>query len=144
MRAEISPRALGWLIGTAALLALPGGVAFGARLGEAASRPRVEEIRVADPTGLAPTSGIDSRSPGGFSGFGGPPALEGEVLRRGTSTGVRAGAFAIVDGTATTSLEFTQPSRLYRLAPSSAPLAVGENVVVRHEDGRAVAVLRVR
>src|SRR5688572_6707557 len=115
MRARLSSRALGWLVGIAGLLALVGGVAFGVRIGETASRPRVEEIRVADPAGFTPTSDTALRSPGGFSGFGGPPALEGEVLRRGSATDVRAGALTLIDGGAASSVEFTHALRLYRV-----------------------------
>jgi len=143
MNAALSSRALGWVVGTVGVLALVGGVALGVRLGKAASRPGVEEIRVADPGGLAANAGNEALSAGGFSGFGGPPALEGEVLRRGTATEVSAGGLGLLDGAATSRIEFTQPLRLYQVTPSSAELVAGDSVVVKIADGRALAVLRV-
>lgn len=140
----LSSRAVGWLAGIAGLVALLAGGFVGVRLGEAASRTRVEEIRVANPEAASAVPGFEVRSPTGFTGFGGPPALEGEVLRRGVAREVRPGAFTLLDGAARSQIEFTQPLRLYRVTPSTVPLAVGDSVVVRFEDGRATGVLRVR
>lgn len=144
MRGALSSRAVGWLIALAGAAALLGGGALGVRLGEAASRPRVEEIRVTDPGASSTAPGIEARSPAGFTGFGGPPALEGDVLRRGTASDVREGAFTLIDGTARSQVEFTQSLRLYRISPAATPLATGDSVVVSIDEGRATAVLRVR
>jgi hypothetical protein len=143
-RLTLSSRAAAWILGVGAVLALTGGIVAGMRLGEAASRPAVEEVRVTDPASEPTTSGIEWRSPAGFTGFGGPPALEGSVLRRGVTVDVRSGSFALVDGAARSQVEYTQPLRLYRVSPSTAPLASGDSVVVRVENGRATGVLRVR
>lgn len=138
----LSSRMLGWMVGIGGAVALVGGGALGVRLGEAASRPGVEEIRLADPAALPAASGIESRSPGGFSGFSGPPALEGSVLRTGIATDVRPGSFVLVADGARSTVEFTQPLRLHRISTATAPLVAGENVVVRLADGHAAAVLR--
>lgn len=140
----VSSRTVGWLAALGGLVALLGGGFAGVRLGEAASRTRVHEIRVADPGALSGVPGLEVRSPAGFTGFGGPPALEGEVLRKGVATEVRTGAFTLIDGGARSQIDFSQPLRLYRVTPSTAPLAVGDSVVVRFQDGRATGVLRVR
>jgi hypothetical protein len=140
----LSSRVVGWIAAVAGGLALLAGAVAGVRLGEAASRPAVEEIRVTDPGQLPRVPGLEVRSPAGFTGFGGPPALEGEVLRKGAAAEVRAGAFVLVDGGSRSTIEFSQTLRLYRVAPATAPLASGDNVVVRLEGGRAAAILRVR
>jgi len=142
--ATLSSRAIGWLLGIAGVAALAGGGVLGMRLGEAASRPSVREIRVTDPAAMTSAIGIETLSPAGFTGFGGPPALEGGVLRRGIATDVHPGAFALMDGSARSQIEFTQALRLYRLTATVAPLASGDSVIVRVEDGRALGVLRVR
>jgi hypothetical protein len=140
----VSSRTLGWMAGVVGAVALLGGGFAGVRLGQAASQPRVEEVRVVDPGALSGVPGLEVRSPAGFTGFGGPPALEGEVLRKGVAAEAGSGSFTLVDGGARSQIDFSQPLRLYRVTPSTAPLALGDSVVVRFEGGRATGVLRVR
>ncbi len=140
LRARAASITLG--VGLLAALALGGWA--GVRLGERASRASSRELEVVDPAALPSGTGAEARSVGGFSGFGGPPALQGAVLRHGAASEVAPGTLALVDGAATTTVEYTQPLRLYRIAPSSAPPAVGDMVVVNVDGAHATGVLLTR
>ena len=125
------------------LLAGAGGGVLGIRLGDAASAPEVRRVAFVAPETLVGPPRDAARSAGGFTGFGGPPAIRGEVQRSGTVQGVEAGAVVIGSAESSVTVRYTSPERLFRIAPASAPLRAGDLVQVRVEDGRAVAVLRL-
>ncbi len=130
-------------IAAAVLLAGAGGGLLGMRLGDAASAPDVERITIAAPEALAGPPQDAARSAGGFTGFGGPPAIRGEVQRSGTVQSAEPGALVIGSAESGVTVRYTSPERLFRIAPASAPLRAGDLVQVRVEDGRAAAVLRL-
>ncbi len=122
------------------LVALGAGTVVGMRLGAVASRPAVREVRLDDPASM-PTSAIDgARSAGGFTGFGGSPSLQGDVLRTGIVSAVGDGELVLVVEGATVTVDYTQPRRLYRLGPGRAA-RVGDAVVVSVDGERATGVL---
>lgn len=127
----------------AVLLAGAGGALMGVRLGDAASAPDVERITLAAPETLAGPPPDAARSPGGFTGFGGPPAIRGEVQRGGVVQSVEPGTLVIGSAESSVTVRYTSPQRLFRIVPAGAPLRAGDLVQVRVEDGRAVAVLRL-
>lgn len=130
-------------ITAAVLLAGAGGALLGVRLGDAASAPNVERIMLAAPETLAGPPQDAARSPGGFTGFGGPPAIRGEVQRGGTVQSVEPGALVVGSAESSVTVRYTSPQRLFRIVPSAAPLRAGDLVQVRVEGGRAIAVLRL-
>lgn len=139
-----SSRALSLTLGVALMLALAVGGFVGARLGERASRASAEVLTVVDPESLTARSAEGLASVGGFSGFGGPPALQGEVLRHGIASEVAPGRVVVTDGTANVTVEYTQPQRLYRIARATTAPASGDAAVVTFEGTRATGVLLVR
>ena len=84
------------------------------------------------------------RSPGGFTGIDGRPALGGNVVRVGQTDAVAAQSIEVLDGSGTFTVSLVEPLRLYRLGPADLPLAPGEVVLVRVDAGGVPqAVLRV-
>lgn len=131
------------VVASLVLLAAAGGGALGVRLGRAASAPAVRHVAVAAAEGFAGPPADAARSPGGFTGFGGRPALGGEVLRSGTVETAGGGATAIASPGSTLTVRVTSAERLYAIVPASAPLRAGDSVQVHARDGSAVAVLRL-
>ncbi len=139
---RLSPRALTLLLGSALAITLVIGVIGGLRLGAWASRPAASELRLVSPESLpgATERGLPSR--GGFTGFGGPPALQGDVLQQGTVAESQTGAFALVENATRTDVDLTGSQRLYRIEAANRPLQSGDQVVVRVDGTRALAILR--
>ena len=127
----------------AMLLASVGGGWLGVRLGHAASEPNVERVAVAAPEALAGPPADAVRSPGGFTGFGGAPALRGEVQRSGTVQRSDAGAVVIGTAESNVTVRYTSPERLFRIVPAGSPLKAGDLVQVRVKDGAATSLLRL-
>lgn len=142
--ARISRRVASIALAVALFVALGAGAVSGARLGERASRADARELTIVEPDSLPARATAEVTSVAGFSGFGGPPALQGEVLRHGTASDVTARGFDLVDAAATTSVEYSEPGRLYRIVPARSELAPGDPVLVRIEGTRAIAILRSR
>jgi hypothetical protein len=128
----------------ALVLALGLGVFLGVRLGERASRADARELSLVDPAGLATYVEDGARSPAGFTGFGGPPALQGEVLRAGRTAAAGPGHLELVDEAARTEVTYAGTQRLYRIEPARDALASGDSVIVRVDGTRALGVLRAR
>ncbi len=128
----------------AILVALGAGGVAGTRLGERASRADARELKLVAPDSLPTRAAVESTSAAGFTGFGGPPALQGEVLRRGTASEGTAGRLELIDGAATTTVDYSTSARLYRIALARGPLAEGDAVIVRIEGTRATGILRAR
>ncbi|TAK77871.1 MAG: hypothetical protein EPO16_04565 [Dehalococcoidia bacterium] len=130
-------------IAVAVLLAGAGGALLGVRAGNAASAPDVERLTIAAPETFAEPPQDAARSPGGFTGFGGPPAIRGEVQRSGLVQSVESGALVVGTPESSVTVRYTSPQRLFRIVPAGAPLRAGDLVQVRVEDGRALAILRL-
>ena len=132
-------------VAVAALVILAGasGGILGVRLGNAASKPNVERVTVVAPQALAGPPQDAARSSGGFTGFGGPPALRGEVQRSGAVQSVEPGALVIGSAESSVTVRYTTPERLFRITQSTAPLRPGDLLQVRIEGNIAAALLRL-
>jgi len=125
------------------LLACALGTTAGIRLGHAASEPHVEEIEVTAPRSLAGPPEGTIRSLGGFTGFGGPPAIRGEVQRSGSVLRAETGSVTVGTGESQSTVRYNSPERLFRIVPASAAPRAGDLVQVRLEGDRATSVLRL-
>lgn len=134
---------------TAALLALVlvalagGGFVAGAAAGRAMSEPGEVRLVFSDPTQMDTTPGLAQRSAGGFTGFGGSPALPGDVLRTGVVGDVDDGSFTVDAAGASIVVSYGEPQRLFRIEAATTPLVQGDVVLVRFVDGTVTGVLRV-
>ena len=120
-----------------------GGALLGMRLGDAASEPSEQRLAITDPNAAVSAGEGVARSPGGFTGFGGRPALRGEVLRTGRIESAAAGAIEIASPESSATIRYTTPERLYRIATASNPLSAGDLVRVHVKDGAVTAALRL-
>jgi hypothetical protein len=120
-----------------------GGGLLGLRLGEAASAPAQRRLTVADPDGAVLDEAAAGRSAGGFTGFGGRPALRGEVLRTGEIKAASSGAIDLASTESGATVRYTTPERLFRIAALSGPLRPGDLVQVLVRDGAVTGVLRL-
>lgn len=125
------------------LATLASGALLGARLGRAASAPAVRNVAIAAPEGFTGPAADARRSPGGFTGFGGKPALAGDVLRGGTVETSSAGNLVIATAESTLTLRTTSAERLYAITPASSPLRPGDAVQVLARNGVVAGVLRL-
>jgi hypothetical protein len=124
------------------LVAVLGGAALGVTLGERASEPDVQQLVVGDPA-LAPDDFPALRSPGGFTGFEGSPALRGRAFRVGEVVEATESGLQVSGDGATMNVSLRDESRLFRLAPLSGSLESGDVVLVRLEGQDVTGVLRV-
>lgn len=142
MSSLVSFRAASLALGGTLLLALVVGVVVGGRLARWSTQPVTHVLEVVDPASAAAATPRGSTSPGGFTGFGGPPALHGEVLQSGTVTSSASGRIAIgLDGGGA-DITFSGTGRMYRIVPATSPIAAGDRVVVRLDGATALAVMR--
>ncbi len=125
-------------IGASAL----GGLSLGRWAGARASEPTVVQLVIEDPA-LSAAPAIEGWiSDGGFTGFGGLPALPGEVWRRARVIESEPGRLVIDAEGTTTAISFRQPLRLFEIAPLDA-VEAGDIAVLRFIDGVVRAVLVV-
>lgn len=141
---SLSPAVLRWSMALAVIAVAAAGLFAGMRAGSLASEPGVEELRFVDPNTLETTLQSAAKSAGGFTGFGGAPALSGDVLRTGSLASVDADGIRVDEPAASLNVVFEDGTRRFRIAPVSTPLAPGDRVVVRTEDSQVTGVLRVR
>ncbi|MCC6238216.1 MAG: hypothetical protein IT299_11700 [Dehalococcoidia bacterium] len=129
-------------LGVALLLTLAAGGLVGARLARWASQPVTQALEVPDPASAPATTpgGLTSRA--GFTGFGGPPALQGVVLQSGTAALSPDGRVAINLEGGGADVAFTDTGRLFRIVPATTGIAAGDRVVIRLDGTAAAAVLR--
>jgi hypothetical protein len=127
------------LVATALLVVLFIGALIGIRLGGWASSPRVEVLRVREPASLPAAADRGATSGGGFDGFGGPPALQGDVLREGRVVEAGPGRLVVESGGGRAIVEYDSTAKFYRLAASSREPVIGDAVVIR-TDGTALLV----
>lgn len=119
-----------------------GGLVLGRWAGERASEPEVIEVMIVDPALSAADADEGWLSEGGFSGFGGLPALPGEVWRAARVVESSPGRLVITSDGATTTVDYRAPARLFEIAPVDG-VEVGDVVVVRLVDGVAASMLVV-
>jgi hypothetical protein len=127
------------------LFAAVDGALLGARVADATTQPGHQQLVIEAPA-LAAASRPDAlRSPGGFTGFGGAPALTGNVLRSGAIASVDAagGRFMINAPGSEVAIQYTTAVRLFRLRPLSGALHAGDVVVIHYRGDTPVGVLRV-
>lgn len=128
-----------------------GGALAGMRLAARVSAPAERTVTIAAPELTDEVSGAVAaafRSAAGFTGFGGLPALRGDVLRSGvvqlgSGQDTPPGALTILEEGAHTAVRYRSADRLFRIAPGRVPLAAGDVVLIRVVEGVAVGVLRV-
>lgn len=135
---------VGRIIGALTLLSLiaigGGGALLGVALGERATEQGVQQLRIIDPLSFDATPATALRSAGGFTGFGGLPALSGDVFRSGrVSRSDEDGLLITAEGMQIV-IEFSRPLRLFRIV-STPRVVVGDTVLVRHVDGEITGVL---
>ena len=146
-REGASPWRLPWaLVAAITIAALAasalGGLALGRWAGARASEPAVVQLVIEDPA-LSAAPVIEGwTSPGGFTGFGGLPALPGEVWRAALVVESAPGRLVISSEGGTTTINFGEPVRLFEIGPLDT-VEVGDIAVVRLADGVVQAVLVV-
>jgi len=136
-------RLVTFAIAGAVIAAFASGGLLGVRFGRAASAPVVRQVSIAAPEAFAGPAADARRSPGGFTGFGGSPALAGSALRGGTVGTVGSGSVAIVTGESTLTLRPTSAERLYTIAAATTPIRAGDAVQVLSRDGVVTGLLRL-
>jgi hypothetical protein len=122
-----------------------GGAVAGSRLAQATTRPAHEQVFVYAPELSAGARAGALTSRGGFTGFGGAPALKGDVTRTLAITAVDTGTgrLMLADAGSDVTIRFTSRERLFRLEPLDGSLQAGDVVVVRIEQGRVAGIMRV-
>ena len=135
---------VGRIVGALTLLSLiaigGGGALLGVALGERTTEQGVQQLRIIDPLSFDAPPATALRSAGGFTGFGGLPALSGDVFRSGRVSGSDEGGLLITAEGMQIVIEFSRPLRLFRIV-STPRVAVGDTVLVRRVDGEVTGVL---
>lgn len=153
---SLSARAASVAVALVLVAAAAGGAYAGAAIARDITEPGTQLVVVADPQEFAEIPEWAERSAGGFTGFGGLPALPGKVLRSGSITESSDGwktagcrewprcRWLVVEApSALTTIEFISTLRLFRIRPMAAPLAPGDLVLVRLVNGSPTGVLRL-
>jgi hypothetical protein len=127
------------------LFAAADGAFLGTRLARAVTRPGHEDVVIAAPALAAGPRPEALVAPGGFTGFGGAPALGGDVFRAGTVASVDgAGQTLVIQSQGSTAtLRYTSTVRFFRLQPLVGSLTPGDLVVVRYQGDQPAGVMRV-
>ena len=143
---QSTPRAPWLLVAAVTVAALVAaalaGLVLGRWAGEQASAPTVVELAIEDPALAAADADEGWTTRGGFTGFGGLPALPGEVWRAAHVVESEPGRLVITSGGATTTIDYRATSRLFEIVPGDG-FEVGDIVVVRIVDGVIAAMLVV-
>jgi hypothetical protein len=108
-----------------------------------ASEPEEQRLAITDPGAVRSAGDEAARSAGGFTGFGGRPALRGEVLRTGRIDNISGGVIVVASPESAATVRYSTPERLYRIARASTPLRAGELVQLLVKDEAVIGVLRV-
>ncbi len=146
-RAGQSTQRAPWLlvaaVTVAALVAAAlAGLVLGRWAGDRASAPTVVELAIEDPALAAADADEGWTTRGGFTGFGGLPALPGEVWRAAHVVESEPGRLVVTSGGATTTIDYRATSRLFEIVPGDS-IEVGDIVVVRMVGGVIAAMLVV-
>jgi hypothetical protein len=133
--------------GTLFFFVLAAAIVAGAYLGSSvaadATAPGLNRVQLQDPAQFTDVPAWAGRSDAGFTGFGGLPALPGLVFRSGVVGALGEGVLVIDSADAQTTIDYTDPLRLFQIRTATSPLAVGDSVLVRVVDGKAVGFLRL-
>lgn len=143
---QSTPRAPWLLVAAVTIAALVAaalaGLVLGRWAGERASAPTVVELVIEDPALAAAGADEGWTTRGGFTGFGGLPALPGEVWRAAHVVESEPGRLVVTSGGATTTIDYRATSRLFEIVPGDS-IEVGDIVVVRMVGGVIAAMLVV-
>lgn len=139
----MTSRIRGTLLLIAIVVAAPSGFYAGARIASTVTAPETELIAIGDPGLATAIPAWAQRSAGGFTGFGGLPALSGQVLRSGTVTETSDGMIVVTGADNETVIVYSEPVRLYRIQPAASALRSGDAVTVRMVEGAVTGVLRL-
>ena len=116
---------------------------FGGRwLGERVSEPDTNLVLVESPTLFSKDNADSWNSEGGFNGFGGLPALPGDVLRATKVVDSEPGRLILESEGSTLAVTFSKPIRLFEIVSASL-IGPGDVVVVRLIENVPQAVLVV-
>ncbi|MYE32233.1 MAG: hypothetical protein F4X80_06205, partial [Chloroflexi bacterium] len=141
---QSTPRAPWLLVAAVTIAALVAaalaGLVLGRWAGERASAPTVVELVIEDPALAAADADEGWTTRGGFTGFGGLPALPGEVWRAAHVVESEPGRLVVTSGGATTTIDYRATSRLFEIVPGDS-IEVGDIVVVRMVGGVIAAML---
>lgn len=140
---KLPPRVASALLLIALVAAAPSGFYAGARIARTVTAPETELVAIGDPALATAIPDWAQRSAGGFTGFGGLPALPGDVLRSGTVTETSEGMLVVTGPDSETVITYSEPLRLYRIRPAAGALRSGDAVVVRLVGGTVTGVLRL-
>ncbi len=129
------------------------GAVSGIILGDRASEPGTTTLSLLDPAFQQLLAEPAYRSAGGFTGFGGMPALGGRVLRFGTVRGLEldpptgsgtiGGTLTVEADGAVATVRFVRAERFFSIGPAVEPLQPGDLVQLRIEGQQAVGSLRL-
>ena len=140
---SLASRARGPLAVVLLLAIAAGGASLGIKLAERATAPGTVELVFIDPRQLTGAPDFALRSAGGFTGFGGTPALGGDVLRIGVVSESEQGRLVIEGPGSLATVTYSSPDRLFAIGLAVEPLLVGDLVLVRLVDDRVAGILRV-
>lgn len=124
------------------VVAAASGAVIGSSLGERASEPGTTTVEIRDPA-LAPDETQVLRSPGGFTGFEGSPALSGRVTRTGSLDAIDGPAMLVTGPGGHLAIQLETPGQIFALGPIEASLAPGDLVLIRVEGDTPAGILRV-
>jgi hypothetical protein len=120
-----------------------GGALLGMRLGEVASAPDERRVAITDPDGAVQGGTAGALSAGGFTGFGGRPALRGAVLRTGEVRATGTGMIELASTESGATVRYTTSERLFRIVPLTTSLRAGDLVQLQVKEGAVTAALRL-
>ena len=120
-----------------------GGAYAGSTIAGGVTEQGVTNVVVQNPSQYEQIPEWAGRSEAGFTGFGGLPALPGRVFRTGVVATNEDGELTVESSSATTTVSYRNPKRLYQIALADTPLIVGDVALVRLVNGRTTGVLRL-
>jgi len=123
--------------------AVAAGAYIGATVAADATAPGTQHVVLQDPAQFTDIPAWAGRSNAGFTGFGGLPALPGVVFRSGVVGAHEDGTLIVESTDARTTIEYSDPLRLFQIRNAATPLAVGDSVLVRLVDGSVAGFLRL-
>lgn len=139
----MSSRVSGVLALIAIIAATVGGAYAGSTIAAGITEQGVTTVVVQNPSQYAQIPEWAGRSEAGFTGFGGLPALPGLVFRTGVVATNEDGELTVESASATTTVSYRNPKRLFQIQLADTPLVVGDVALVRFVNGRTAGVLRL-
>jgi hypothetical protein len=127
----------------AIIAATVGGALAGSTIAAGVTEQGVTTVVVQNPSQYEQVPEWAGRSKAGFTGFGGLPALPGRVFRTGVVAANEDGDLTVESSSATTTVSYRNPRRLFQIELAATPLVVGDVALVRYVNGRPAGVLRL-